>query len=90
MSPRSVNGEVPEVEIERFVLMFFHEPEGFIGQTVGDVFAVPTVGDRSDPLLTGVTTAVDAIRRKITPRAGTWFGVEGDFKSMLFRPVLLA
>ena len=89
--PRSVNGVVPKVEKERFILMVFDETNCFIRQAVGNVFAFRAISDGSDVMFrTGLSTFVDAVRREIASRAGTWLGVERNFESVLLGPVFLA
>ncbi len=90
VAPRSVNGVVPEVQKERFVLVRLNEPDRFIGQAVRDVFALRAIRDRSHVMFrTRLATFVDTVRRKIAAWPGAWLSVKRDLESMLLWPVFL-
>ena len=45
VSPRAMNSVLPKVQKEGIAFVFFNEGDRFVGQSVGDIFSIRTIGN---------------------------------------------
>ena len=91
VTPGAVHAVLPEVEEKGFVCFSsigFNEPNRLIGEPVGDVFALRSVGDVAHLVaMSRLALRHHAVRRKVTRRSRIGRAEPGRLEAILVRPV---